>query len=205
MSEDREDSPVPVPGFAQMSVSVLQEITKQGGGHRELAAYVVLCSGVDGHRPGRFCTHGAKSVDQRTAMGYRPAEKAIDWLNEQGFIRRPLESEPKFLGKQPSRGLTIRWVLQDAEELDVAVSRQFIDGFKGQAGESPLKKMLSQIRGNGEDITTGQAIADAMLLYAALMREQDFASCAGVDPDAWHQKFEETRRSLRQRSRTQTG
>jgi hypothetical protein len=70
----------------------------------------------------------------------------------------------------------------------LAVSRQFIDGIKG-THDPALKQMLMLIEGDDE-ITRSQAICDAILLFAALMKEQDFAECAGVDPEAWHQKFE---------------
>ncbi len=176
-------------GFIQMSLATLQAINRMDGGYNELAAYIVLCGGVNGRHAGRYCTHGAKSVSDRSGMSYRTAEKAIQWLHEHGLIRPPSETEPKFLGKTATRAHTVRWVLGDSEALDVAVSRQFVDGVKGSQKDSPLKRMLAEISGK-DDITRGQAVSDAIVLFAALMKEQDFAECAGVDPDAWHQKFE---------------
>ena len=176
-------------GFIQMSLATLQAISRIDGGYNELAAYIVLCGGVNGRHVGRYCTHGAKSVSDRSGMSYRAAEKAIRWLHEHGLIQPPSETEPKFLGKTATRAHTVRWVMSDSDALDVAVSRQFVDGVKGSQKDAPLKRMLADISGK-DDITRGQAVSDAIVLFAALMKEQDFGECAGVDPDAWHQKFE---------------
>lgn len=189
MTEEAEKGS-PTSGFAQMSFEALKSICAAGGGHKDLAAYIVLASGVSG-RHNRYCTHGATSIEQRTGISRRAAEGALKWLDENGFIRRPSEGEPKYLGNgAKSRSLQVRWVLNDAEDLDLQVCRQFIDGIKSHPGPAPLAKMLADIDGDGRDITRPQAISDAILLYAALMREQDFDDCAGVDPSAWWQRFE---------------
>lgn len=179
----------PTSGFLQMSLAVLKAIADKGGSYKDLAAYIVLCAGVSG-RHGRYCTHGAKSIRDRTDMSYRAAENALEWLHENGFIHPPGEGESKFLGKGQSRAMMVRWVLADGHDLDVAVSRQFIEGIKGHPNKQPLRKMLADIDGNGHSITRGQAITDAIILYAALMKEQDFDGWGGVDPSAWRQQFE---------------
>jgi hypothetical protein len=186
--ENKTETKTKTSGFIQMSLATLQAINRMDGGYNELAAYIVLCGGVNGRHAGRYCTHGAKSVSGRSGMSYRTAEKAIEWLHEHGLIRPPSETEPKFLGKTATRAHTVRWVLGDSEAPDVAVSRQFVDGVKGSQKDSPLKRMLAEIGGK-DDITRGQAVSDAIVLFAALMKEQDFAECAGVDPDAWHSEF----------------
>lgn len=183
-----QDSSTTTSGFLQMSLQTLRAIADQGGSYKDLAAYIVLASGISG-RHGRLCTHGAKSIEQRTGMSRRAAENALEWLQENGFIRPPGDGEPEYLGKARARGLKVRWVLADAEDLDVAVCRQFIEGVKGQA-IPPLKKMLTAIDGDGDTITRSQAIIDALILYAALMKEQDFDEFAGVAPNAWRQEFE---------------
>lgn len=187
--QDEQDSSTTTSGFLQMSLSLLKSIADQGGSYKDLAAYIVLASGVSG-KNGRLCTHGAKSIEQRTGMTYRAAEGALEWLEEAGCIRKPQEGEAKFLGKGNSRGQAVRWVLQDADDLDVAVCRQFVEGIKGHANMPPLKKMLAEIDGNGHSITRPQAITDAIILFAALMKEQDFDGWAGVNPEAWRQEFE---------------
>ena len=174
-------------GFTQMSLKALKAISTSGGGYNEMAAYIVLCSGVNSKQRNRLCTHGAKSIALRTGISYRTAEKAIDWLTKEGFIREPTQDEPLFLSKTPSRSTTVRHVINDEQFLDVAVSNQFVNQTGGH--DSPLKRIISQVD-NFENISRSVAVMDCIILFAALMKEQDFADCAGVDPDIWHQKFE---------------
>ena len=187
--QENQDAVTNTSGFAQMSLATLQNIASLDGGYNDMAAYIVLCNGVNGRQSGRYCTHGAKSISHRTGMTYRAATKAFEWLNENGFIRPPAEQEPKFLGKRDTRSSTVRWVINDGDCLDVAVSKQFIEGVTGSAKDAPLKRMLAEING-ADEIPRAQAVMDAIVLFAALMKEQDFGDCAGVDPDAWHQDFE---------------
>ena len=174
-------------GFTQMSLKTLKAIVAEGGGHNDMATYIVLCSGVNSKQKSRVCTHGAQSVCLRTGISYRTAEKSIAWLLENGFIREPSEDEPSFLGKTASRATAVRYVIKDEHSLDVAVSNQFIDQTAGK--DSPLKRIIGLVN-NFEDIPRSVAVMDCIILFASLMKEQDFADCAGVDPDVWHQKFE---------------
>ena len=175
-------------GFMQMSLAKLQHIALSGGGYKEMAAYIVLCNGVSGRDANRFCTHGAKSVAKRAKLNYRIATKSIKWLEANNIIRPPSEQEPKFLAKRETRSSTVRCVINDRDCLDVAVSKQFVEGIKGDQKGSPLSSILSGVDGTDE-ISRSQAVMDTILLYAALMQEQDFGDCAGVDPDAWHHAF----------------
>jgi hypothetical protein len=174
-------------GFTQMSLAALKAIVAEGGGHNDMATYIVLCSGVNNRQKSRVCTHGTKSVSSRSGISYRAAQKSIDWLIEKGFIRAPSHEEPSFLGKTASRATAVRYVIEDEHSLDVAVSNQFIDTVGAQ--DSPLKKIIGLVN-NFEDIPRSVAVMDCLILFASLMKEQDFADCAGVDPDVWHQKFE---------------
>jgi len=174
-------------GFTQMSLDVLRAISANGGGYQDMAAYIVLCSGVNSRQGNRLCTHGANSVAQRSGISYRSAQKALKWLVDQGFLREPTPSDPAFLSKTPSRATAVRYVLHDEQSLDVAVANQFFESAKGN--DSPLKKIISQVD-NFEDVSRAVAVMDCIILFAALMREQDFADCAGVDPGIWSQKFE---------------
>lgn len=187
--ENGQEAKTNTSGFIQMSLATLQSIVSTGGAYADLAAYIVLCSGVSGRHLDRYCTHGAKSVSDRSGISYRRAENAIEWLEEKLFIRKPSENDPQFLGKVSGRANTVRWVLDDADGLNVAVSRQFVYGVKGSAKGAPIMRMLEEISGDDE-ITRGQAICDAIVLYAAMMRDQDFDAFSGVDPSAWHQEFE---------------
>ena len=174
-------------GFTQMSLKALKAISANGGGYNEMAAYIVLCSGVNSKQTSRLCTHGANSIARRAGISYRTAEKAIDWLTKEGFVREPTQDEPQFLSKTKSRSTIVRHVINDEQFLDVAVSNQFVSQTGGH--DSPLKRIISQVDNKG-NISRSVAVMDCIILFAALMKEQDFADCAGVDPDIWHQKFE---------------
>jgi hypothetical protein len=177
-------------GFFQVALEALHRISKRDGGANEMAAYLVLCSGVNGRHADRLCTHGANSIRNRTGMSYRSAEKALGWLQAEGLIRAATPEAPEHLGKNASRATRVRWVVTDLDgPPDVAISRQFIDGVKGSSKDAPIKRMLEEISGCDE-VTRSQAVMDAMMTFVALMKEQDFGDCAGVDPDAWHQTFE---------------
>lgn len=175
-------------GFFQVSTSELHRVVALGGGVNEMAAYVVLCSGVNGRHADRLCTHGAKSISTRSGMTYRAADKAVAWLLAQGFIRAGKAPPP--LEEKARQSTLVRWVICDlAGQPDVGISRQFVDGVKGSARGGPLKRMFAEITG-GEEFTRTQAFADAMKVFMALMKEQDYGDCAGVDPQAWSQGFE---------------
>lgn len=176
----------PRAGFFQVTLNELKRIAAEGGNHKEMAAYLVLCSGVSGKHRVRYCTHGASSISKRAGIGYRVAEQAIEWLLEHGFIRKPAEGEPGHMGKSASRGLIVRWVIVD-EQPDVAICRQFTDGVR-EGVKSPLQHLLTDIDGT-EDILRSRAVMDALLLFAAMMKEQDFGEWAGVNPAVWHQPF----------------
>ena len=176
-------------GFVLLSLATLQDIARLNGGYADMAAYIVLCYGANLRQDRRYCSHGAKSVSDRTGMTHRAATKALEWLHQNGFIRPPEPTEPQHLGPKASRSQTVRWVLQGAQELDVAVSKQFVEGVKGSHVAPPLHRLVADVSG-ADEITRTQAVMDTLLLYAALMKEQDFGDCAGVDPGAWHMPFE---------------
>lgn len=134
-------------GFFQLSLADLHLITKDGGGYNELAAYIVLCSGVNVRHGERYCTHGAKSVEKRAGISYRTAEKAITWLHEAGFIEKPSADAPDHLGKGRTKATKVQWVLAGTKPTDVAMSHQFVDGVKGTRGAAPLKMLIEQVNG----------------------------------------------------------
>ena len=169
-----------------MTLNELKRIVAEDGGKNELAAYIVLCNGVNGRQHKRYCTHGAKSVMSRTGMGYRIAQQAIDWLEMHKFISKPGPDDPKHLGRGQSRNLEVRHVIADNAP-DVAVSRQFLDGVRGGT-TPPMKHLLAEVNGT-DTIPRPQAVTDAILLFATLMKEQDFGEWGGVNPDAWFQRF----------------
>lgn len=171
-------------GFFQISCDALTLIYESGGGHREIMAYMVLCSGVNGRETSRISTHGAKSVHLRTGMGYRVAEHAIDWLHKNGFIspvKPDLQQSPQLKINQP------RWVISD-DSPDVAISRFFLDDYAIKS-KPTLYRLGDEIKVTA-NCGKSQALIDAILLFLRLMQEQDFGEWAGVNPIFWHQTFD---------------
>jgi hypothetical protein len=188
-THDQSDSPTTptkISGFTQMSLVTLQRIVQTGGGYRDMAAYIVLCSGVNGKANNRASTHGAKSIADRSGMTYRMAEKTLEWLQDAAIIK-PAENLTPPDSKRPKASVP-RWDIFD-ERLDVAVARQFTERYPNSTRtDTPLQRMIEGINGN-DDIPRSQAVMDAILLYATLLKEQDFGGFAGVDPNILHGKF----------------
>ncbi len=173
-------------GFFLASVSVLERIAQKAG-PKEMAAYLVLCGGVNGYQPGRFCTHGAKSVDTRTGMSRRESTDAIQWLSDEGIIRPPHPQEPQWIGTMLTRANQVTWVICDDEELDVAISQSFLAP-TGNSRRSQLQRLLQDIRCTPE-ISTPMAQSDAILLFMGLLRDQDYGAWNGVRPTLLHQLY----------------
>ena len=179
----------PIRGFTQLSLTELQNIRRQGGSYRDMAAYMVVCSGINVRDGKLYSTHGAKSVSQRTGMGYRIAENALTWLCEQGFLQAPDPSGEMFLGKGKNLVTQVRWMLNlTPSDFDVAISNLAVQGIGGDVS-SPLKRLLTDVDGT-QEIGREQAVADALILWLQLMRDQDFDAYAGVAPLRHHVLYE---------------
>ena len=170
-------------GFFQVGYDMLALIHTSGGGHNEIMAYLVLCGGVNGRNTPRITTHGAKSVKDRTGMGYRAAQHAINWLKENKFIS-PFKSDSEQL-QQPKQSQP-RWVIND-DSPTVAISRDFLDDYDIKS-KPTLYRLSDEIRFS-TNCGKSQALVDAILLFVRLMQEQDFGEWAGVNPIYWHQAF----------------
>ena len=186
---EKEDVQKPIQGFTQLSLTELQNIRRRGGGYRDMAAYIVICSGINVVNDRLCSTHGAKSVSQRTGMTYRTAENALRWLCAEGFIRPPEDGVDEHLGKVKSRNTEVRWVLPlTSSDYDVALSNAAVQGIGGNK-RSPLQCLITEVRGT-DDIGREQAVCDALILWLMLMREQDFDAHAGVSPSLIHIAYE---------------
>ena len=183
---DSPTTPTKISGFTQMSLATLQAIANSGGGYRDMAAYIVLCSGVNGKANNRASTHGAKSIADRSGMSYRAAENSMEWLQAAGIIK-PAENLTPPDSKRPKASVP-RWDILD-ERLDIAVARQFTERYPNSTrADTPLQRMIDGISGN-DNIARSQAVMDSILLYVALLKEQDFGGFAGVDPKIIHGEF----------------
>lgn len=172
-------------GFFQVGFDMLTLVQAEGGGHKEVMAYVVLCGGVNGRKTPRVTTHGANSVKERTGMGHRAAEHAIKWLREKGFIT-PVKSDSQ-QSPQPKKNRP-RWVINDDSPY-VAVSRDFLDGYAVKS-KPTLYRLADEITVTA-NCGKSQALIDAILLFARIMQEQDFGEWAGVHPRYWHLVFDQ--------------
>ena len=172
-------------GFFQVGFDMIKLIEAEGGGHNEIMAYMVLCGGVNGLKTSRITTHGAKSVKDRTGMGYRAAEHAIEWLHKNGIIT-PVK--PDSQQSQQSKKDRPRWVVND-DSPDVAIARDFLDGYATKS-KPTLYRLADEITVT-PNCGKSRALIDAILLFLRLMQEQDFGEWAGVNPRYWHQVFQQ--------------
>jgi len=172
--------------FFQTSTTELQRIAELDGSAKDVAAYLVLCGGVNERRNLRFTTHGALSVSKRTGIGYRDAANSIAWLAEHEFIYVPPGLADEDPPQRLSRKNQVQWVITD-EAPDVGISKQFLEGVR-KGVKTPLVAFFEKVRG-GDDISTVEAGVDALVLFAVLMRELDFGAWGGVNPLAWSNTF----------------
>lgn len=170
-------------GFFQVGFDMLTLIEAEGGGHKEIMAYMVLCGGVNGRKTPRVSTHGAKSVKDRTGMGYRAAGDAIEWLHKKGLIS-PFKPDSQQLPQAKKN--RPRWVIND-DSPDVAISRDFLDGYATKS-KPTLYRLADEITVTS-NCGKSRALIDAILVFLRLMQEQDFGEWAGVNPRYWHQVF----------------
>ncbi len=170
-------------GFFQVGFHSLTLIQEIGGSHNDIMAYMVLCGGVNGRKIPRVSTHGAKSVKDRTGMGYRAAQHAFDWLHRNGFIS-PFNPDSQ-QSQQPKKNQP-RWVIND-DSPDIAISREFLDGYATKS-KPTLYRLADEITVTA-NCGKSQALIDAILVFLRLMQEQDFGEWAGVHPRCWHQVF----------------
>lgn len=170
-------------GFFQVGFDILTLIEAEGGSHNEIMAYMVLCGGVNGRKKPRVTTHGAKSVKDRTGMGYRAAEHSIEWLHKNRFIT-PVK--PDSQRSQQSKKNLPRWVINDNSP-DVAIARDFLDGYATKS-KPTLYRLADEITVT-PNCGKSRALIDAILVFLRLLQEQDFGEWAGVNPRDWHQVF----------------
>jgi hypothetical protein len=170
------------PGFFQVSFECLREMANLGLSFEVLAAYLVICAGVDSKREGRVSTHGARSVSERVGIPYRTAQHHLATLEAAGFIVPFGEGDSSPMGPKSSR-----WIVSDSEP-DTQISQTFINHPKGR-GVSPLIRIHTELRHSGA-VSSRQAKVDVLLLFVWLHRDYDLGSLAGVSPALWHQKFQ---------------
>jgi hypothetical protein len=113
-------------------------------------------------------------------MRLQRAHEALARLQEHGFIR-PVSSETK--GPRSPR-----WFVDPGHACDVAISQGFLQPMdsKGPVGDSgsPMGRLGDLYENAGIDghLPHGQALIDALLLFANMHAEQDFGAYAGVNP-----------------------
>jgi hypothetical protein len=170
------------PGFFQVNFSVLKQMADLGFSFETLAAYLVICAGVDSKRGERVSTHGARSVSARVGIPYREAQRQLETLRAEGFI------VPMGQGQNDSTGpMSGRWSVSGPEP-DTQISQTFVNGNSSRS-EFPLTSIRIHLRRSGA-ISSNQAKVDLLLLFAWLHRDYDLGTWAGVSPQIWHQSFQ---------------
>ena len=145
-----------------------------------MMAYIVLCGGVNGHKSPRTSSHGAKSVSKKLAIGYRAAQHALNWLQENMFITKANSSKTEI---SCAKRTIEQWVINN-DSPDTAVSQQFLNGYVKES-TPPILRLALEIRIT-DYCNRSQALIDAMLLYTRLIHDQDFGEWSGVNPVYWH-------------------
>ena len=171
--------------FFQCSTDELVRIGRLHGNANGVAAYLVLCGGVNERAAIRASTHGATSISNTTPITFRNAENSFAWLEKHNFISRPeavgVEEPPTLRIKAH-----VRWVIAD-QNPNVAFSQQLLRGVR-EGAKRPLVAFFERTQGN-DDISAIEARLDALILYAYLMRDMDSGAWGGVSPASWSNRF----------------
>lgn len=165
-------------GFFQISLATMQRIAAEGS-YADLLTYIAMCRGVDGGRTGRVCSHGVLSVSTRTGMEHRAVQHSFKWLAETNLI----ECVDSLIDPNSTKPLPVRyaWRINDGT-LDLAIANYFVD--RNRSGidcDAPIMRIYSEVS-VGKNTGRKQAIKDAILLFAILLQNQNYADFAGVDP-----------------------
>lgn len=172
--------PKKMKGFFQVGFHELKRILASGGNHHALMAYLVVCGGVDGNKTPRLSTHGALSVSNRIGVGYRVAQRALQWLQTHSFISSVKYEQSEVTNHK--RRLN-KWLVHDSVP-DIALSQNFLNSNRKNSTPSLLR--LSSEVSCTEYCSRPEALIDTLLLYIRLMQEQDFGEWSGVNPEYWH-------------------
>lgn len=190
-------------GFFQISLECVDEIVKSGLGPDELAAYIVLVGGVNGHDKGkpRASTHGPQSIQKRTLMSRSPAAvDAIKALSANGFVSSALDDGAELPANAKSNRETARWFVDKDSDCYLAIGQGFLQPKKDKKpkeGENPRDKnthpstlahLCNEVC-NADDIPYANALIDALLVFFHLHEYQDFGKFGGVDPGVAHGRF----------------
>lgn len=187
------------PGFFELSTQTLQNIAKLHLGPDALCAYIVLAGGVNSGEKTikKASTHSAKSIHRRTMMSRTTAaNNAMNALEKAGII----QSAPVELTSAQNKIFRIgspRWIVDPKATYDLAVAQSFLqprdDGLSADEQTTPgTLAHLCHVTRNDDmgDIPFTNALIDALLIFFALHRRQEFERFAGVDPCAVGGRFE---------------
>ena len=217
MSTEDETKDGKTEGFFQISSSRLEQISQDPDlGCAALKVYLVAAGGVDSKRKQpRACVHGPSAIQTRTSMSQGEIKTAIKELIKKDFLRSPLvaanvsgnitaQDEPissrsspqsDAEGKKTAKDhIPVQFQVDPDEDTDLALSQKFLqprmvgkrEGYRGQKGT--LLKLLEDIIPIGE-MQADEARLDAILVFLAFHRAQNFDTCAGIDPRFLHGRF----------------
>jgi hypothetical protein len=187
----RADHLSPVPransGFLKVSFEGLTEIASKDLGYQAMAACLVLAGGVDNKvwALARATGHGAKSIHERAMIGYKAAERAIKTLKEHGFLQEIPAGVP--ISTFNGVGKPI-WQVDPLRGADLAIDQRFLrkpDYAAVDIDERPRLGTLAHLLHFADvtdDIDKRRTIVDALLVFAAMHKHQEFDTFAGVNP-----------------------
>ena len=168
----------------------------------------------------RACTHGMNAIRSRTTMSSGSIISAIDALTSRNFFEpAPVAVADNQLAADQSVGAMGNMVLNEPNKsklthifpiqllvdpsatCDLTVSMQFLkpakpvaeekEGCRGETGS--LLNLCEQIKpfksANGY-MSARDGVLDALLVFFALHKVQNFGTCAGIDPRVLHARFD---------------
>lgn len=183
-------------GYFQYSYQRIVEIACNPDlGLHGVLSYLVLAGGVNGEDASnpRASRHWKRSVYKRTGLSESLAEVAIEKLVRYGYIEKLEKENPDLMFYY-----TCRVDPKYATDLSYLSQKLFHseeENFKnGNVGS--LRYLFKKISLTKSDITKDQQRLDAIMLFLALHKHQDFFKYSGIDPKVVNSQFDDAGRDF---------
>lgn len=179
-------------GFFAVDQNITNRIIVEDLSAQALAAYLILARHTSGRssQPHQISTVGASGISKRVGISYRKSVKAIEDLENNGFITAFNDAQ-----KDIPRKRKYRYKLNIGSAPDwVYLSHSLIDGVGAGAKDPPLSRIYNKMKIN-LGIATKQARLDAIQLLLFLYSNQSILDYAGINPNMFWCRWEATENS----------
>lgn len=201
--KDEESKDKDRDGFYQINLERVKQIACDPDlGSAAVCVYITLAGGVNSTKKvDRACTHGMRAVRRRTSISGKAINEVIAMLMKKGFLQQPFTSAEQSKSDQTDANekdiqgqFPIVCLVDPDVECDLTMSQKFLQ--KAQAkkdvGARGLPGTLLYLRENigiTAHMNSADSVLDALLVFFALHKNQDFGAFSGIDPRAMHGKF----------------